>query len=107
MHKPLLTSKHVMLERMVAVRGGSEVATLVYNIAVNRTITKFQPSVVRREFERAMGFDCMAELPADCELPWDRYVVYNRRMMEKLYRNMERKLGGSDDLDEGDRSKAR
>ena len=84
MHKPLMTSDAKMLERMVCTRGGLPSQKLVYNLATNRGICEKQPELVRREFERAHGFDCLGVLPGSTALPWDAFVRYDRAKLEAI-----------------------
>lgn len=84
-HRPLLTSRSTMLRRMLAVRGSEATARLTFNVATRPNLTKDSPDLLRREFERAVGFDCMSALPTSQRLPWDSYVEYDREKLANIY----------------------
>jgi hypothetical protein len=84
-HKPLLTSDATMIMRTLTGRAGIKTAPLLYNVALNGAIIKKRPELILSEFKKRMGFDLMGELPADLELPWDRFVQYDKPKFRKIY----------------------
>ena len=84
-HRPLLTSSATMIERMIAVRACAATARICYNVATNRQLLKKHPDLVLREFERTAGFSAVEALPVETELPWDRYVRYDRAKVARIY----------------------
>jgi len=80
-HMPYRTSDQRITRRMLAIRGSSKSADLIYTAAVRPNMPEAQ---ILREFASAEGYPLHSERPLDEPLAWDAYVAYDRSHLERL-----------------------
>lgn len=85
-HKPKLTGQSTLIKRMLAIRATREMAKLVFNFSQRMPYFLRHPDFIFSEYQKATGTNLMGEWPVDKPLPWDRYCIYERDVMLKLYR---------------------
>ena len=92
-HKPLLTSRETVAKRTLATRAGIGFEKLLFTIAKSpRVFSKSFDGIFNRAFELS-GVDLLSEWPSDEPLPWDRYVVYDRERMLRIWRRYKERMG--------------
>jgi hypothetical protein len=84
-HRPGLQSVPKMVRRMVALRA-TEAAAPIIKAYVRRPSVARETDLVRREFERVVGHDPCGAWPVEADLPWDRFISYDRDKLEKIHR---------------------
>jgi len=84
-HKPKMTGFNTLLKRMLAIRATEATAKLAFNFAHKMPQFLRAPDFVLSEYKKATGQGLMEEWPVDTPLPWDRYCLYERDAMLKLY----------------------
>lgn len=80
-HTPMRTGNLKITHRVLALRSTPATMDLVYTVATNSKITEKQ---ILREFERVEGYHLHSERPLDVDLPWDRYLIYDRQRLQRL-----------------------
>jgi radical SAM superfamily enzyme YgiQ (UPF0313 family) len=78
------TNEWTMIKRVLAVRAPSEMRNACYAIASNEAKSKRGDAIVRA-FRDATGYDLLGEAPFDTAFPWDRYCVYDRDKMARIW----------------------
>jgi hypothetical protein len=85
-HKPKMTGFSTLLKRMLAIRSTEETAKLTFNFALKMPQFLKAPTFLLSEYRRIVGVDLMGEWPEEKPLPWDRYCIYDKDIMLKLYK---------------------
>ncbi|MDD5414631.1 MAG: radical SAM protein [Smithellaceae bacterium] len=84
-HKPKLTSYDTIVSRMLAIRATPETAKLTYNFAFKKPAMLRNKKFLFAEYERLAGAPLLGEWPTDKSLPWDKFCLYKKDLMLKLY----------------------
>lgn len=84
MHKPLLTSDSKIAMRTILSRAGLRSLDLLKALAFKPQLAQ-DVRGMRNRFRALEGFDPLVALDPGAELPWDRYVQYDKRRLEKIY----------------------
>jgi hypothetical protein len=85
-HKPKMTGFSTLLKRMLAIRATEATAKLVFNFANKMTQMLRNPEFILKEYKKSVGVDLMGNWPIDKPLPWDKFCIYDRDVMLKLYK---------------------
>lgn len=86
MNKPTFTSDYTIVQRLLCIRASDEVYKLIYNIAIKGGQLKKDYNFIIKEYERLVGVSLVDEWPLEKQLPWDKYVIYDREKMLDLYK---------------------
>lgn len=78
---PQTTGGTIICKRALAIRGSEKSAKLIYNVALKNMDDK----QICKAFKELEGYDLNAEYDTDKELPWDKYIDYNKEQLKKIY----------------------
>jgi len=81
---PQSTGGLLITQRALAIRGSKKTANLIYNVALNKKISEQQ---IMKEFHQKEGYDLHTEYPADIDLPWDKFIDYDKNKLLKIYQS--------------------
>lgn len=93
MHKPKLTSRKTILQRMLAIRCSEKTKNIIYGVSQKMSLFD-KPQSILNAYKDTDGVDLLGKWPDDKDFPWDRHVVYNKSGMQKLKNQNILKHGG-------------
>jgi hypothetical protein len=84
MHKPMMTGPRTLTKRMLAIRSTPDTAQMLFSLALKPSGFDSHDKICD-EYERRTGKSLHGAWPTNDALPWDRYVVYERDRMKRLW----------------------
>jgi|WetSurMetagenome_2_1015567.scaffolds.fasta_scaffold09858_4 radical SAM superfamily enzyme YgiQ (UPF0313 family) len=83
--RPRETSAWTMIKRVIGIRLDESTTNLAYTIAIRGDTRASYGKAIESNFYKKTGIELMGEWPVDRPLPWDRFCVYDKELMLKMY----------------------